>query len=303
MFLERLVFFERSAREGNLLLASGSFRTWVGAGLAIFGLAALLATAVPWRPPPEGADAAMTDGQALPQPPPPRGGERRLRDTLSSARNWGGWTLAAISAVPRRLLALWLLLLLLLAVLILVWGFRRTGLARLLLRAVAWLIGPLLRMWRRVWRALKGVFVRTDSEPVTDLPSEAGLSADPLFDVFDHAEALSGMPPREVVIHTYHLLLNYAEMLGISRRPGHTPFEYAHVLAGAAPESSESIHTLTWAYAGAMYGGDAATIPDPSSVRETWTRIRGRLIAGMSPEELDLRRRAYLAAGSTATLS
>jgi hypothetical protein len=52
-----------------------------------------------------------------------------------------------------------------------------------------------------------------------------------------------------------------------------------------------------------MYGGDAATIPDPSSVRETWTRIRGRLIAGLSPEELDLRRRAYLADGSAATPS
>jgi len=98
------------------------------------------------------------------------------------------------------------------------------------------------------------------------------------------------------VIRTYHLLLDFAEMLGHGRSAGQTPFEYARGLAQVAPAERDALRWLTWAYAGAMYAGESAAMPPAGHVQQAWRRIAGALQRGLTPEELELRRRAYLAA-------
>jgi hypothetical protein len=90
--------------------------------------------------------------------------------------------------------------------------------------------------------------------------------------------------------------LSFAEMMGHGRRVGTTPFEYAHQLQRAAPKASDSVASLTWAYAGAMYGGEHFSPPQASAVRESWQEISAALTADVSAEDVALRRRAYLAA-------
>jgi hypothetical protein len=91
-------------------------------------------------------------------------------------------------------------------------------------------------------------------------------------------------------------LLNFAEIVGHGRSQNQTPFEYAAVLAQAVPDASESVRALTWAYSGAMYGGDQAAVPDLGSVRDSWERVTSALARGLSAEDLTLRHRAWLAA-------
>ena len=122
------------------------------------------------------------------------------------------------------------------------------------------------------------------------------LISDPLFDVFEDAEALSRLSAREIAIHTYHLMLNFAEMLGHGRRSGQTPFEYGRRLMQAVPVAEHAVMALTWGYANAMYGGEGVSLPPASAVRESWQRVSEALTAEVSEEDLELRRRAYLAA-------
>ena len=104
------------------------------------------------------------------------------------------------------------------------------------------------------------------------------------------------MAARELIVHVYHLLLDFAEMIGHGRRHNQTPFEYAAVLAQAAPDATESVRALTWAYSGAMYGGEQAALPDLGSVRDSWERITSALVHDLSAEDLALRHRAWLTA-------
>ena len=296
MFLERMTSFERAAREGNLLMPMGSYRRWVGAGIAVLAAAALLAAAAPWKPAPEQVDTQESDTAVTEAPPAFSLPTAGARDAAARAAGGLRALVAAARAIPRGVLALWLLLLLVLLALIIIWGFQRSRAARWLLVATGWMIAVAARVWQRVRAVLAWLFTAPEAKPEEAPSPEDERRADPLFDPFEDPELLAGLSPREVILRTYHLLLNFAEMLGHGRRHGQTPFEYASLLARAAPAARESVTALTWAYAGAMYGGDAAVLPDPSSIRGSWQRISAALTADLSPEDVELRRRAYVAA-------
>jgi hypothetical protein len=293
MFLERLAFLERSAREGNLLMASGAYRKWVAGALLVLLITGALAAIAPLRQARERADAARTGtaGVSAPAESPMRRGLERATEPARSAMSR---LAAGLGAFPRQLFPLLLLLLLLLFAAILLWGFRRSRVARWLLQTAARLLALAVRLWERLSRWLSAVF----APPREGTPSaeEAGGPRDPLADHFENPELLAGLTARQVVIRTYHLVLSFAEMLGHGRRRGQTPFEYVRVLSAAAPRAAESAIALTWAYAGAMYGGEGVAVPDPSSVRDCWHRISSALAASLTEEELALRRRAYAAA-------
>ena len=294
MFVERVSFLERSARVGNLLMPTRCYPKWVTAGLLVVVLAAALAAAAPWKPPPEGsmtnAGSDAVEG--------PAGAAPALARLLETAGSILGGLRESVTAVLRAqpaLLVLWLLLALLAAA-ALVWAFRRSRAVRWLARATAGVLSLLAGAWRKLLHLLRRLFRARESQRAAKLrPSGQGLT-DPLFDVFEHPEVLAALSPREVVIRTYHLLLNFAEMLGHGRHTGQTPFEYAQFLRQTTPKAGESLTSLTWAYAGAMYGGGRAELPKPSAVQETWQRISQALTADMPAEDLALRRRAYFAA-------
>lgn len=296
MFVERMGFFERSAREGNLILPAGSYRKWIGAGLVFLLLAAVAAAVVPRAPSSERAAAGRAGSAAVETPLPPTPQAPGLRDAAEQAVAAARQLAAAALAMPPLLLALWLLLLLLLLALILVWGFRRSRAGKWILRLVGWACSFAARAWQRLVAALRRLLPHYESKA----PREATLAGegalDPFLDPFENPEALAGLSPREVVILTYHLLLNFAEILGHGRTRGQTPFEYARQLQQAAPNAEESVTAFTWAYAGAMYGGDHFSPPEPDAVRGFWERITQVLAEDISPEDLALRRRAYLAA-------
>jgi hypothetical protein len=295
MFLERLAFLERSAREGNLLLVSGSYRQWIVTALLALLLSGALAAIVPlWRAR-EQADAARAGTAAVDAPAEPSAG-LDLERAVEPARSAATQLVAALSGLPGALFPLLLLLLLLLLAVILLWGFRRSRVARWLVYAAGRLLALAARLWERAASWLSAIF--GISRRAAQSSDEPGGPRDLLADHFDDPELLAGLTARQVVIRTYHLLLSFAEMLGHGRRRGQTPFEYLRVLSAAAPTAAESAAALTWAYAGAMYGGDSVAVPDLSSVRDCWDRIRLALAAGMTEEELALCRRAYAAARS-----
>lgn len=296
MFAERLSFFERTAREGNLFLPAGCYRKWVGAGLVLLLLAAVVAAAIPLERHPQQTDEGRLGSVAseTPAAPEPRGSG--LGEAAGQAAAVVRQAAAAALALPPLLLALWLLLLLLLLALVLVWGFRRSRATRWLLRALGWAASLAGRVWRGLLAAIKRLFPQRGEGPSAAAALAGEASADPLFDPFEDPETLAGLSPRELVIRTYHLVLSFAEMMGHGRRLGATPFEYAHQLQRAAPKASDSVVSLTWAYAGAMYGGEHFSPPQASAVRDSWERISAALTADLSPEDVALRRRAYLAA-------
>jgi len=293
MFVERLAFFERSAREGNLIMAHGSYRHWLATALISLVLIGALTAALPTKQARERATDSRT-GSALVGARDIWSPERNLSQPPNPLSGAVGRVAAALQSMPRAFFPLLLILLLLLLVVIIIWGFRRSRAAQWLLRRTAWLLALAGRAWNRLlsWlRRLRGV-----SEIAKQAEVEDGPPADPLFDPFEHPEALAGLTAREIVIHTYHLLLNFAEMLGHGRRRGQTPFEYANVLSRSAPDAHESVLALTWAYSGAMYGDENAAIPDPGAIRDFWQRVSASLTSGLTEDDLALRRRAYLAA-------
>ena len=100
----------------------------------------------------------------------------------------------------------------------------------------------------------------------TILP-EPVWARDPLYDIFEHPEVLALLSPRQVLIRTYHLLLNVADMVGRGRRRAETPLEYQTALGFEDAAAREALRQLTWAYVGAMYAGSEAQPPAPDSVR------------------------------------
>ena len=295
MFVERISFFEHTARHGNLVMAAGCYRTWIRNGIALLVLASILAAVLPWRPSPQRSDTARVGSPTVETPPLPAPRPSGLRESLHQAAAAVKQVAAAARAAPRAILSLWLLLLLLLLALVLVWGFRRSRAAEQLVWLLRWLLSAAARIWQRLIAALARFLPSRLLEPGEKPAAVREEPADPLFDFFQDAEALAALSPREVVIRTYHLLLNFAEMLGHGRHLGQTPLEYAEQLQLEAPVAAESVLALTWAYAGAMYGGDRAVLPDPSAVHHAWSRVSAALTTGTSPEHLLLRRRAYLA--------
>lgn len=293
MFVERLTFLERSAGEGNLLMVSGSYRKWIAAALLGLLLTGALAAVVPlWQSRKE-APAART-GTASVSSPGGASGMSRLDRALEPVGSAMSRFAAALAGIPKAFFPLLLLLLLLLLAMMIVWGFRRSRIARWLIAVSGRVFALAARAWEWVRSWVRRVFGASPRGPTSE--EEPGRAGDPLADHFENPELLAGLTARQVVIRTYHLLLSFAEMLGHGRHPGQTPFEYAHVLSAAAPGASESTVALTWAYAAAMYGGESAAIPDPSSVRNCWNRISSALTAALTEEELALRHRAYAAA-------
>ncbi len=291
MFVERLAFFERASREGNLLMAPGSYRGWLGAATLVALISAALASMVPWTRAKEAQEpsrAGSAPAASAMQSAGQRLGESAER-LSQAARDAASQAAAGASATSAALSALALLLLLLLLALALVWAAKRMGLIRWLTDSAKALAALMVRVWRRF------VGIMGSAPASASAPGQAGPSADPLLDIFAQPDLLAGLSAREIVIRTYHLLLNSADMLGHGRRRSQTPFEYALALAQSAPDAAESVRALTWAYSGAMYGGESATWPDPSSIRDSWQRVSSALTAGMTEEELALRKSAYLA--------
>jgi hypothetical protein len=149
--------------------------------------------------------------------------------------------------------------------------------------------------WRRLIAALARLLAGKPKPEDAAAALRPEAMPDPLFDLFDYPELARGLAPREVLIRTYHLLLNYAEMLGHGRRTGQTPFEYAREVEVEKPQARDGLRALTWGYAGAMYGSAGAALPDPNAVRLAWQQASAALRAELSPEDFELRRRAYLA--------
>jgi hypothetical protein len=296
---ERLVFLARSARDGNLVLADRAHQTWVAVACALIAVAAAMAALLPWRPSPP-HPSQTPPGSAvvrlLPAFESMRAGASQLGSkAIASAER----SAAALGAVPRHVLLLWLLLLLLFVALLLAWVLHRTRAGRWVLAAAAWMVDRLLRVWRRLcWAARRLLQRRRRGLGTQPLPGGVAQepNPDPLFDIFTDPQALSRLSAREIVVRTYHLLLNFAEMLGHGRPPGQTPFEYAHRLSAIAPVAQGAIAAITWGYANAMYGAEDAGLPAATTVREVWQRISRALTASLTPEELSLRRQRYLAA-------
>lgn len=295
LFAGRLGYLQRAAREGNLVLAAGAVRAWVRLGLAMLVALGLLARLAPWKPAPpssaaptgrelvDGAAALAVDAFARPA--------ERPGDQAAAA----GGAAAAVAPLPRRVVPLLLLLLLLLAVLVMIWGFAHTRAARWLLAAIAVLIAPLMKAWRRLVERVRA-WLRPKRTAESMASSEAQEALDPLEDIFAQPDLLARLAPREVVIRAYHLLLNLAEMLGHGRRPQETPFEYARVLEATTPGARDAVRALTWSYAAAMYGDASTPLPPLAAVEQAWRQVCDGLRARFTPEDLDLRRRAWLAA-------
>ena len=290
MLLERLSFFTRSAREGNLSLPHRALQRWVSAALLTFLLAGLFSGLGPFRP----ANPAATErtGRAVaeqPFSPPPSISqpEQQLAAAAAAAADLA----SSLRNLPPSALPLLLLVLLLLLAVVLVWLFQRSRAATWLLWAVGWLISRAIAAWHR----LLAIFQRSLAPaklPVLEAPPPPAWVKDPLFDVFEHPDVLAGLTPREIVIRTYHLLLSFGEMLGRGRRHSETPLEYADSLRADAGPEQAALRELTWGYVGVMYGD--APAPAPNTVRDAWGRLAATLTAHLPAEELALRRGAYL---------
>jgi hypothetical protein len=294
MFVERMAFFERAAREGNLVMAPGSYRSWLSLALCVLALSAALAAALPLRP--AKRERATSRLGSAPAPTAAQLAADRLAGAASAVSAGARGAAAGLGLAPRAALSLLLLLLLLLLAVLLLWAARHGGRSRLLqrlLRAAQALLALAARAWYRCRQALARWLRGRRPAPAGGAQPEA---ADPLSEIFAEPDALAGLAAREIAIRAYHLLLNFADMLGHGRGHGQTPFEYARALEAVAPAAAESVLALTWAYSGAMYGGQWSEPADASLLRESWERVRAALVGEMAEEELALRRRAYLAA-------
>ena len=297
MFSERLHFFTRSARDGNLLMAPQADLRWATAALLALFLAALVAALPPWRPPLSRVSEARVGSAVDRTASTLESAGARAEQLVQQAVYSAGQALGALGAPSGGLLLLWLLLLLLFAASVLVWVFSRTRAAHCILAAVAWALHQLLRAWRQLLAAVRRIVPRRSSAVGEGEPAqETDTPADPLFDVFEDPDTLARLSAREIAIRAYHLVLNFAEMLGHGRRPGQTPFEFARALTRAVPSAEHAILGLTWGYSGAMYGAENAELPSPGAVRDSWHHIFQALTEKVSPEDLALRRQAYLAA-------
>jgi hypothetical protein len=292
MLQERLAYFARSAREGNLTLPRQAPGHWIALAAAALLLAGLLAACGPYRhaPPVPGQRTGSAQAEAPMAPPPSL---VRLEQQLEEAAVSLAQGVNSLRQLPRTSIPLLLLLLLLLIATVLVWLFSRSRAARWLLWAVGWLIARTVAVWRWL-RDLVLRIVTPAAIPIEELAPEPEWVRDPLFDIFAHPDVLAGLSPREVILRTYHLLLNVAAMLGFGRRPCETPLEYARTLQVGEGAARVALQDLTWGYAAVMYGGAGLPLPSPETVREAWSQVATALVAQVSEEEVAARREAYL---------
>jgi hypothetical protein len=291
MLLERLGSFERSAREGNLSLAPRAHLRWAAIALGLLLVVGVMAALGPSHAADPGSTSrtgtARTLEPASPPPPSP------LQSQLSQAAQAMSQMSQMMREMPPPALPLLLLLLLLLLAAVLLWVFHRSRAARWLLWALAWLMARLAAAWRRLTGFLRKAAAVSAKDGATILP-EPVWARDPLYDIFEHPDVLALLSPRQVLIRTYHLLLNVADMVGRGRRRAQTPLEYQTALGFEDAAAREALRQLTWAYVGAMYAGSEAQAPAPDSVRAAWVLVSEALRSPYAPEELARREEAYL---------
>jgi len=287
MLVERLSFFERSSREGNLVMPAGSFSQWIAAALVVLLLAGGIALIGPRRTTEQVERARLAGSVGVPRAVVAMRQQEGRRGSPPPSSPAGGHS-------RNRLVISLLLLLALLALLILMWFFSRSRAARWLLAVVTTALARLMSAWRRLIARLRKWLRPNAKESVPQIAESE--SSDPLLDPFENPELLRTLSTRELLIYTYHLFLNFAEMLGHGRLAGQTPFEYARLVEAEKPQARDGVRALTWGYAGAMYGEAGAALPNPNAVRLAWQQIADALKGDMLPDDLDLRRRAYLAA-------
>jgi hypothetical protein len=287
MLVERLSFFERSSREGNLTMPAGSFSHWIAAALLVLLLAGGIAVIAPRRSTEQVKRASFAGSVAVPGAATGMG-QQEGRSGSSEGRQ------SSPAGGRHRMVISLLLLLALLLLLILMWFFSRSRAARCLLALMTTALTRAMNAWRRFAATIRRWLHPEVEKPVLEMVD--GDSSDPLLDPFENPDLLRTLSPRELLIRTYHLFLNFAEMLGYGRHVGQTPFEYARVVEAERPRARDGVRALTWGYAGAMYGGAEAALPDTNAIRLAWHQISDALTGDMPPDDLDLRRRAYLAA-------
>jgi hypothetical protein len=89
------------------------------------------------------------------------------------------------------------------------------------------------------------------------------------------------LSPRERVLFLYMSLLRHGGEAQIHRRPVQTPDEYAAVLAGVFPGSSEDIRALTAAFEAARYSAREIRDEEADLMKSRWDRLRAALRKGL----------------------
>jgi len=172
----------------------------------------------------------------------------------------------------------WLLLLLLLLLLLYLLWRKRKQIARKLregwqarprLRVPAFLVVWYERVARFIRRVLEGLGLWWVGRKLAQLARRVfGAERDPFENPFGR-----GWSPGEIVRHAYHALLAYADLLGCSRQPPQTPYEYLRQLPEPLEPLTEDATHLTHLYVQASYAPDAVPNECVPAVEAIWNRL------------------------------
>lgn len=176
----------------------------------------------------------------------------------------------------------WLLLLLLLLLLLYLLWRKRKQIARKLrewwqarprLRVPAFLVAWYERVARFLRRVLEVLGLWWVGRKLAQLARKVlGEEMDPFENPFGR-----GWSPREIVRHAYHALLAYADLLGCSRQPPQTPYEYLRHLPEPLAPLREDATQLTHLYVQASYAPDAVPNECVPAVEDIWNRLLPRV--------------------------
>ena len=113
--------------------------------------------------------------------------------------------------------------------------------------------------------------------------SKAGEPGGERFhDVFEDGEAMGRLSAAQIIMATFHLLLEYTAERGWLRRVHCPPFEILHILVQRSALDQTDLAYLTWAYSQAAYSLVPPAQSEVVRVREVWSRLKAQLLA---PEE------------------
>ncbi len=182
---------------------------------------------------------------------------------------------------------LWLLLLLLILALIayLIYRYRR--------QIRAWFEG--LTGWRLrmpgfitgLWRVVAAFMVRLLSAlRLRHLAAlfgahARGVPTEPFADPFAD-RSLAGKSPAEKVMHVYHALLAYADLIGCPREPDQTPLEYLKGLPRPLAPLAKEANQLTLLYVQARYTPLQVTEQQVGLVRAIWQTLQGHIDSALA---------------------
>ncbi len=170
----------------------------------------------------------------------------------------------------------WLLGLLLLAIA----GLILWLLARWLGRTRAWqrIVEGAARAWKRLSAWLAKLFPRRKESPAGESLKEAQPEEDRFVDIFQQPELLARLSPRQIILSTFHLLLEYALLRGWLRRTGRPPLEILRALSAQAGLEASDLACLTWAYSQAAYSQVPISPEKLAEVKSAWSRLKPRLL-------------------------